>query len=70
MQPRVPTSEEKSELIEFLLRHDYRNDEAERQNMEGFVESAGTGEIQVGADQNPELLRPIAGIESETVGWD
>ena len=40
MQPRIPTREEKNELIEFLLRHDYQNDENERQNIEGFVESA------------------------------
>jgi hypothetical protein len=40
MQPRFPTKEEKIELIEFLLRHDLQNDENERQNIEGFVESA------------------------------
>jgi hypothetical protein len=40
MRPRIPTSEEKIELIEFLLRHDFQNDENERQNIEGFVESA------------------------------
>ena len=40
MKPRVPTREEINELIQFLLQYDYRNDEAERQDIEGFVESA------------------------------
>ena len=30
----------RSELVEYLLKHDYKNDEAERLNVEGFVESA------------------------------
>ena len=40
MNSRVPTKEEKTELVEYLLAHDYRNDETERENIEGFVESA------------------------------
>ena len=40
MRSRIPTREEKIELIEFLLRHDFQNDENERQNIEGFVENA------------------------------
>jgi len=40
MNSRIPTKEEKTELIEFLLRHDLQNDENERVNIEGFVESA------------------------------
>lgn len=40
MNSRIPTKEEKIELIEFLLRHDLQNDENERVNIEGFVESA------------------------------
>jgi hypothetical protein len=40
MKPRIPTREEKTELIEYLLRRDYKNDENERENIEGFVESA------------------------------
>jgi len=40
MNPRIPTKEEKIELVEFLLRHDLQNDENERVNIEGFVESA------------------------------
>src|SRR4051794_1044439 len=40
MKPRIPTREEKIELIEFILRHDLQNDENERQNIEGFVENA------------------------------
>jgi hypothetical protein len=40
MKSRIPTKEEKIELIEFLLRHDLQNDENERQNIEGFVENA------------------------------
>jgi hypothetical protein len=40
MKPRIPTKEEKIELVEYLLTHDLRNDENERMNIEGFVESA------------------------------
>ena len=40
MNSRIPTKEEKTELIEYLLTHDYKNDESERVNVEGFVESA------------------------------
>jgi hypothetical protein len=40
MYPRTPAKEEKIELVEYILRHDYKNDESERQNIEGFVESA------------------------------
>jgi hypothetical protein len=40
MNPRVPTKEEKLELVEYLLSHGYKNDESERMNIEGFVESA------------------------------
>src|SRR4029450_5843339 len=39
MNPRIPTKEEKIELIEFLLRHALQNEEKERVNIEGFVES-------------------------------
>jgi hypothetical protein len=40
MIPRIPTREEKIGLIEFLLRHEFQNDENERQNIEEFVENA------------------------------
>jgi hypothetical protein len=40
MNSRIPTKEEKNELVEYLLVHDYKNDENERENIEGFVESA------------------------------
>ena len=40
MKSRIPTKEEKIELVEFLLKHDHNNDENERMNIEGFVESA------------------------------
>jgi len=40
MKSRIPTKEEKTELLECLLKHDYKNDENERANIEGFVESA------------------------------
>ena len=40
MKSRIPTREEKIELIEFLLRQDFHNDESEKQNIEGFVENA------------------------------
>jgi hypothetical protein len=40
MNPRIPTKEEKIELVEYLLKHDLKNDENERVNIEGFVESA------------------------------
>ena len=40
MKSRIPTKEEKIELLEYLLKHDYKNDENERANIEGFVESA------------------------------
>ena len=40
MNSRVPTKEEKIELVEYILRHDYKNDENERLNIAGFVESA------------------------------
>jgi len=40
MNSRIPTKEEKIELVEYLLSHDYNNDENERVNIEGFVESA------------------------------
>ena len=40
MKPRIPTKDEKIELEEYLLKHDYKNDEHERVNIEGFVESA------------------------------
>ena len=40
MKSRIPTKEEKIELVEYILKHDLRNDENERANIEGFVESA------------------------------
>jgi hypothetical protein len=40
MNSRIPTKEEKIELVEYILKHDLRNDENERANIEGFVESA------------------------------
>lgn len=40
MNSRIPTREEKIELLEYILKHDYKNDENERVNIEGFVESA------------------------------
>ena len=40
MNSRIPTREEKIELVEYILKHDYKNDENERVNIEGFVESA------------------------------
>jgi len=40
MRPRIPTKEEKIELVEYILKHDLKNDEGERVNIEGFVESA------------------------------
>ena len=40
MKPRIPTKEEKNELLQHLLKYDYKNDEKERVNIEGFVESA------------------------------
>jgi hypothetical protein len=40
MKSRIPTKEEKIELVEYLLQHDYTNDENERANIEGFVEGA------------------------------
>ena len=40
MNSRIPTKEEKIELVEYLLKHDYKNDENERLNIAGFVESA------------------------------
>jgi hypothetical protein len=40
MNSRTPTKEEKIELVEYLLKFDYKNDESERENVEGFVESA------------------------------
>jgi hypothetical protein len=40
MKPRIPTKEEKIELVEYILKCDYKNDENERLNIAGFVESA------------------------------
>jgi hypothetical protein len=40
MKPRIPTKEEKIELVEYILQQDYKNDENERLNIAGFVESA------------------------------
>jgi hypothetical protein len=40
MKSRIPTKEEKIELLEYILKYNYRNDENERVNIEGFVESA------------------------------
>ena len=40
MKPRIPTKEEKIELVDYILKHDLRNDEDERANIEGFIESA------------------------------
>jgi hypothetical protein len=40
MKSRIPTKEEKIELVEYILKHDLRSDENERANIEGFVESA------------------------------
>ena len=40
MNSRIPTREEKIELLEYILKYDYKNDENERVNIEGFVESA------------------------------
>ena len=40
MKSRIPTKEEKIELVEYILKYDLRNDENERATIEGFVESA------------------------------
>ncbi len=40
MKPRKPTEKEKQELVEFLLTHDYENNENERENVVGYVENA------------------------------
>jgi hypothetical protein len=40
MKPRIPTKEEKIELVEYILKYDFKNDENERLNIAGFVESA------------------------------
>jgi len=40
MQSRIPTKEEKIELVEYILKYDLKNDENERANIEGLVESA------------------------------
>jgi hypothetical protein len=40
MNARIPTKEEKIELVEYFLKRDYKNDENERENIEGFIESA------------------------------
>jgi hypothetical protein len=40
MKSRIPTEEEKIELVEYVLKYDYKNDENERLNIAGFVEGA------------------------------
>jgi hypothetical protein len=40
MKSRIPTKEEKIELVEYILKHDLKNDENEKASIEGFVESA------------------------------
>jgi hypothetical protein len=40
MKSRIPTKEEKIEIVEYILKHELKNDENERANIEGFVESA------------------------------
>ena len=40
MKSRIPTKEEKIELVEYILKHDLKYDENEREDIEGFVESA------------------------------
>ena len=40
MKSRIPTKEEKIELVEYILKHDLKSDENERVNIEGFVERA------------------------------
>jgi len=40
MNSRNPTREEKIELVEYILKHDLKNDKSERENIEGFVEGA------------------------------
>ena|SRR5947207_794403 len=40
MNPRKPIEQEKQELVEFLLSHDYKNDENERENIVGYFENA------------------------------
>jgi hypothetical protein len=40
MNSRIPTKEEKLELVEYIIKYDYKNDENERLNIAGFVESA------------------------------
>ena len=40
MNPRIPTIEERNELVAFLLATDYANDEDERENVAGYVENA------------------------------
>ena len=40
MKSRIPTKEEKIELVEYILKYNLKNDENERANIEGFVESA------------------------------
>ena len=40
MNSRIPTKEEKNELVEYILTHGLKSDQGERENIEGFVESA------------------------------
>ena len=40
MNSRIPTKEEKNELVEYILTHGLNSDQGERENIEGFVESA------------------------------
>jgi len=56
MRSRIPTREEKIELIEFLLRHDFQNDENERQNIEGFVENASIAVFDSYTTSSPGYL--------------
>lgn len=40
INPKIPTEAEKNELVEYLLAHDYENDQHERMNIHGYVENA------------------------------
>jgi hypothetical protein len=40
MKSRIPTKEEKIEIVEYILTHGLKSYQGERENIEGFVESA------------------------------
>jgi hypothetical protein len=77
MEPRKPTQEEKKEIVEYLLAHDFAGDEGELENVEGYVENAAIAVFDHYITGSPGYAGKVmvvvydgATTQTETYSWD